>query len=109
MRKFSVRLILEVPLIVLQYYKPSIFLYIYIHIRPLYEGSIYVNKYLLHKTSKITGVVVKRRDCKFIYNFNCADLLRFQSEVLKFGLRTDTIQFLGIIPRNLCYAIKSAL
>jgi hypothetical protein len=38
-RKFSIWAILEVPLIVLQYYKPSFSIYIY------KEGSFYIYKY----------------------------------------------------------------
>jgi hypothetical protein len=33
------------------------------------------------------GWQAKERNCKFIYNFNFADLLRFQGSALKFTLR----------------------
>jgi hypothetical protein len=40
-RKFLDRLILEVPLIVLQYYKPSFSLYIYIYIHIKIKKDLY--------------------------------------------------------------------
>jgi hypothetical protein len=88
-RKFLDDRILEVPLIVLQYYKPSIFLYIYISIKSFIyiEGQIviYYLQFNYAKLLKLCGCKACQRNCKFIYNFDSADLLRFKCEALKFG------------------------
>ncbi len=99
MRKFFGQLILGIPLIVLQYYKPSLFLYI--NIKGLYI-YIYIYRKKDHKLNLFykfncenllkfsaalwwVGKMAELINCKFIYNFDSADLLRLQDEALKFG------------------------
>jgi hypothetical protein len=55
--------------------KKDLYIYIYIYREGPLEGS-YISGGKAYEPS---------RKFKFIYNFNCADLLRFQGLALKFG------------------------